>query len=86
MNINFPDIITWPPITNWRTTIIGVAMVVAGIMSLMHIQIQGVAVNTDPWTLITGGIGFILAKDGVVHSTITQVEKATASATVAAAK
>ena len=86
MNINLPDLITWPPVTNWRTSSIGALMVIAGVASLMHIQVQGVAVTTDPWTLITGGIGLILAKDGVVHSTITQVEKATAVAQVAATK
>ena len=84
MNLTIPSIITWPPLTNWRTSIVGVLMVIAGVASLMHIQIQGVAVTTDPWTLITGGIGFILAKDGVTHSTLAQVEKSSAEATATA--
>ncbi|MGD0076659.1 MAG: hypothetical protein ABSD31_20370 [Candidatus Binataceae bacterium] len=80
MNITIPSIITWPPITNWRTSSVGAIMIIAGLMSLMHVQIQGVAVTTDPWTLISGGFGLILAKDGVVHSTIAQVEQSTVKA------
>jgi hypothetical protein len=85
MNIDLPSLIIWPPVQNWRTSTVGVLMVIAGVASLMHIQIQGVAVTTDPWTLITGGIGFIFAKDGVTHSTLAQVEKSTAQASAATA-
>jgi len=66
-----------------RTTFIGVMMILAGVASLFHIQVNGVTISNDPWYLISTGIGFIIAKDGATHSTIAQVEKATV---VAAAK
>jgi hypothetical protein len=72
----------WPPITNWRTSLTGAAMIAAGVMALMHISIAGVTVSTDPWTLIVGGFGLIMAKDGATHSTMDQVVKATAEAPV----
>jgi hypothetical protein len=60
-----------------RTTFIGVMMVLSGVASLLHIQINGVAVQGDAWYLIATGTGLIFAKDGATHSTIAQVEKAT---------
>jgi hypothetical protein len=72
-----PAIITWPPIINWRTSTVGLLMVIAGVCSLLGIHVAGITISTDPWTLISGGFGLLLAKDGVVHSTVAQVEKAT---------
>jgi hypothetical protein len=38
----------------------------------------------DPWTLISGGIGFIITKDAATHSTLAQVEHSTVVATAKA--
>ena len=77
-----------PVLSSPRTTFIGVMMILLGVASLLHIQINGVVVSGDPWYLISTGVGFIFAKDASTHSTIAQVEKATvvAQAKVEAAK
>ena len=73
-----------PPFSSPRSTFIGVMMVLAGIASLLHIQINGVTFTGDPWTLISGGIGFIITKDAATHSTLAQVEHSTVVATAKA--
>ena len=73
-----------PPFSSPRSTFIGVMMVLAGIASLLHIQINGVTFTGDPWTLISGGIGFIITKDAATHSTLAQVEHSTMVATAKA--
>ena len=66
-----------------RTTFIGIMMILTGVASLLHIQINGVNVSGDPWYLISTGVGFIIAKDGATHSTESQVIKATVDANMA---
>jgi len=65
-------------LSNPRTTFMGVVSILLGIASLLHLQINGVTFTGDPWFMITTGIGLIFAKDGATHSTLPQVEHATA--------
>ena len=85
--MNFADMLTTikgsTAVSNPRTTFMGTMSILAGVASLLHVQINGVAFTGDPWSMIVFGLGLIFAKDGATHSTIAQVEKATV---VAAAK
>jgi hypothetical protein len=81
-----------PIFANIKTTIagatplgVGALMVLAGLASLFHIPVNGVAVTGDPLTMIgagfalcSTGLGLFEAKDGTTHSTIAQVEQSTA--------
>ena len=80
MNISIPAFITWPPVINWHTTLAGIIASLPVIWSCYNEKRWPSSVEVSI-IMAAWGIGG-LAKDSTTHSTIAQVEKATAVAAV----
>jgi len=66
---------------NWKTTISGVLTIVVTLATAGLALLHGQPVNATVLIAgITSGVGLIAAKDASTHSTVAQVEAATATA------
>jgi hypothetical protein len=68
-------------LTNWKTTLAGVAAILTALGDIVHSLSTGTPVNYNvDIPAIIGGIGLIAAKDSSTSSTQAQVDAATKKA------